>query len=154
MTRGIGWTAAAAAASVAAQPCVAAGLGGESGFGPGRVGAYAGASLALPLGPGRHEAPKARLRLSPVSAYYDGRSGRLVESPGGAGVEIGLTGHGKADLRIAGGRPAEIGRTLGQRIGFKGSTGYIVVGGAVLLVLLLAAVANASPKPGPRPGDF
>jgi hypothetical protein len=135
---------------VAAQPCLAAGLGGESGFGAGRVGAYAGASLAFPLGPGRHGAPTARLRLSPVSAYRDSRSGRLVERPAGAGVEIALTGAGKADLRIAGERPARI----GERIGFKGSTGYIVVGGAVLLVLLLAAVANASPKPGPRPGDF
>jgi len=151
MRKRSGWAAAsAAAACVTAQPCLAAGLGGESGFGPGRAGAYAGASLSLPLGPGRHLAPRARLRLSPISAYHDARSGRLVESPSGAGLEIGLTGEGKADLRIAGARPVEIGR----RIGFKGSTGYVVVGGAVLLVLLLAAVASASPKPGPRPGDF
>lgn len=142
--------AVAAAGAVVAQPCLAAPLGSESGAVPGRMGAFAGASFVLPFGArGRAAAPSARLQVAPVSAYRDGRSGALVQRRG-AGVELGLTGAGTPDLLLAGNRPAALKRTLG----FKGSTGYIVVGGVVLAVALLAAVAAASPKPGPRPGDF
>jgi hypothetical protein len=146
------WTrlaALAAAGSVAAQPCLAAGPAGESGLVRGRVGAFAGASLVLPFGSGRRSVASARLQLAPVAAYYDGRSASLVERRG-VGIELGLTSAGKPDLRLAGSAPAE----LKRRTGFHGSTGYIIVGGVVLVVILLAAIANASPKPGPRPGDF
>ncbi|MFL6844160.1 MAG: hypothetical protein ACJ8ER_04690 [Allosphingosinicella sp.] len=132
-----------------AQPGLAAPLGSESGPVRGHVAAFAGASFTLPLGSGRHERASARLQLSPVASFYDGGSGRLVRQSG-AGLELGLTSNGTPDLRLAGYGPAELKRTLG----FKGSTGYVIVGGAVLVVLLLAAVASASPKPGPRPGDF
>jgi hypothetical protein len=141
--------ALAAAASVAVQPCLAAPLGGAGRFAGAHVGAFAGGSFVLPLGGGRQARPSARLRISPVTAFVDTRSGAIVERQG-QGLELGLTGAGHADLRLAGGRPA----ALKRQLGFKGSTGYIVVGGVVVLVLLLAAFAAASPKPGPRKGDF
>jgi hypothetical protein len=141
---------AAAAASVAGQPCLAASLGPDGGMARGKVGAFAGASLRLPFGAGRHSAAaSARLQVSSVTLAYDRRSGGLAERFG-TGVDLGLNRSGRPDLRLAGSAPAEVKR----RIGFKGSTGYIVVGGVVLIVLLLAAVASAQPKPGPQPGDF
>ncbi|HMC90916.1 MAG TPA: hypothetical protein VKI45_00510, partial [Allosphingosinicella sp.] len=76
--------------SVAAQPCLAAPLPGEGSVMPGRLGAFAGASLVLPLGTGHRAAATTRLRISPVASGYDGRSGRLVQRTG-AGVELGLT---------------------------------------------------------------
>jgi hypothetical protein len=141
--------ALAAAASVAAEPCLAASLGPDSGIARGKVGAFAGASLRLPFGAGPRMAASARLRVSAVTLDYDRRSGGLVERFG-TGLDLGLSRSGRPDLRLAGSSPAEVKR----RIGFKGSTGYIVVGGVVLVILLLAAVASAQPKPGPRPGDF
>ena len=140
--------AALAAAAMAAQPGAAAALGEQGVPGAGRIGAFAGASLALPLGSPRRARPSARLQLSPVYAAYDGRGFGRVQP--GSGLALGLEGAGKLGLRLAGSTPAEQKR----RIGFKGSTGYIVVGGLLVGVLLLAAVANAQPKPGPRPGDF
>jgi hypothetical protein len=141
--------ALAAAASVGAQPCLAASLGPDNGIARGKVGAFAGASLKLPFGTGRRSAASARLQVSAVTLDYDRRSGGLVERFG-TGLDLGLSRSGKPDLRLAGSTPAEVKR----RIGFKGSTGYIVVGGVVLVILLLAAVASAQPKPGPSPGDF
>jgi hypothetical protein len=141
--------ALAAAASVAAQPCLAASLGPDSGIARGKVGAFAGASLRLPFGAGPRMAASARLRVSTITLDYDRPSGGLVERFG-TGLDLGLSRFGRPDLRLAGSSPAEVRR----RIGFKGSTGYIVVGGVVLVILLLAAVASAQPKPGPRPGDF
>jgi hypothetical protein len=147
MRIGIG-AAALAVAAIAAQPCAAASFGDEGMAGAGRIGAFAGVALALPVGALGRARPSARLQLSPVYAAYD-RSGFARVRPGG-GLALGLEGPGKLGLRLAGSSPAE----LKRRIGFKGSTGYIVVGGLLVGVLLLAAVANAQPKPGPRPGDF
>jgi hypothetical protein len=141
--------ALAAAASVAAQPCLAASLGPDGGIARGRIGAFAGASLRLPFGAGPRPVASARLQVSAVALDYDRRSGGRVERFG-TGLDLGLSRSGRPDLRLAGSAPAEIKR----RIGFKGSTGYIVVGGVVLVILLLAAVAGAQPKPGPQPGDF
>jgi hypothetical protein len=143
------WAALAAMASTAAQPCLAAPLPGEGSVIRGRLGAFAGASLVLPLGTGRPAAATTRLRISPVAYGYDTQSGRLLQRTG-AGVELGLSGAGKPELRLGGAAPA----ALKQRLGFKGSTGYIIVGGVLVAVALLAAVAAAMPKPGPRDGDF
>ena len=135
------------ACAIAAQPCLAAGADGRL-LATGHAGAFAGASFTLPFG-GGHARPTARLELSPAFAVADPVSGETFQRRG-AGFSLGLTRAGKPDLRFAGRGEAEVTRSLG----FKGSTGYIVVGGVLLLVVLLAAVANAQPKPGPRPGDF
>jgi hypothetical protein len=135
---------------MAGQPCLAAGIPGDGGPVRGRMGAFAGMGVAVPLGPGRRSVPRARLQLGPAYGVYDSRSGGLLGSRRPAGLELGLTRRGAAAFSIAGqGRPE-----LERRLGFKGSTGYIVAGGVLILVVLLAAVANAQPKPGPRPGDF
>ena len=141
---GLAFTAACA---LAAQPCLAAGADGHP-LATGRAGGFAGAAFTLPFG-GGHARPAVRLELSPAFAMADPVSGEMFARRGN-GFTLGLTGAGKADLRFAGRGKADLQRSLG----FKGSTGYIVVGGVLVLVLLLAAVANAQPKPGPRPGDF
>jgi hypothetical protein len=41
-----------------------------------------------------------------------------------------------------------------QRLGVNGSTTWIIVGGVLLAVVVLAAVASATPTPGPPPGAF
>lgn len=146
--RSINGFAFIAACAAAAQPCLAAGADGRMAA-AGHVGAFAGASLTLPFGGARHSGPSARLELSPAYALTNPASGETFERRG-AGFALGLTRAGKPDLRFAGRSEAELNRSLG----FKGSTGYIVVGGVLLLVVLLAAIANAQPKPGPRPGDF
>src|SRR4051812_21170911 len=130
---GLAFTAACA---VAAQPCLAAGADGRLLAG-GHVGAFAGASFTLPFGGARHAGPAARLELSPAFAVADPVSGATAQRRG-AGFALGLTRAGKPDLRFAGRSEAEIKRSLG----FKGSTGYFVVGGVLLLVIVLAAVAN------------
>jgi hypothetical protein len=139
-----------AAGAVAVQPCLAAGIAGEAS--PVRVatGAFAGVKLAMPLGRGRSRPPHLRLEVAPSYALVDARSGAALGTRTEAGLELGLRRDGALDLSIAGRSAAD----LKPRLGFKGSTGYIVVGGALLLVALLAAVASAQPKPGPRPGDF
>lgn len=140
----------AAACALVAQPCLAAALPGDLAPVHERMGAFAGLSLALPLGTGRRSAPRAALRLSPAYAVIDGRSGALVRAVRGSGLELGVTAGDAPTFMLAGRSRAELKRSLG----FKGSTGYIVAGGVVLGVLLLAAVASAQPKPGPRKGDF
>jgi hypothetical protein len=143
------FAAFAAAVSVAAQPCAAARLVDESSFAPGRVGAFAGAAVTLPFASKGRLAPDARLQFSPTYTAYDMRAVKRVERRG-SGVELGLRGEGKIDLRLSGQRPADIKR----RLGFKGSTGYIVVGGLLLVALVLVAAANVPPEPGPSKGDF
>jgi len=137
-----------AACAAAVQPCLAAGADGRMAA-SGHVGAFAGASFTLPFGGAGHSGPAARLELSPAFAVTNPASGETFERRG-AGFALGLTRAGKPDLRFGGRSQTELKRSLG----FKGSTGYIVVGGVLLLVVLLAAVASAQPKPGPRPGDF
>jgi hypothetical protein len=132
------------------QPCLAAELPREGGAVAGRMGAFAGAGIAVPLGTARRAAPRARLQLGPAFALVDARTGALAGSRRAPGIELAVGPRGAPELSIAGRSGAE----LKHRMGFKGSTGYIIVGGAVLAVALLAAVAAAQPKPGPQPGDF
>ena len=142
--------ACVAACLGALQPCLAAELPREGGAVAGRMGAFAGAGVAVPLGTARRAAPRARLQVGPAFALVDVRTGALTGSRRAAGIELGLDPRGAPALSIAG----RSGPELTRRIGFKGSTGYIIVGGVVLAVALLAAVAAAQPKPGPQPGDF
>jgi hypothetical protein len=134
----------------AAQPCLAADLPRDGGALAGRMGAFAGARVSLPLGTARRAAPRARLLLGPAYTLVDARTGAFAGSRPAPGIELGLGRGGAASLSIAG----QSGAALGRRMGFKGSTGYVIVGGVVIAVVLLAAVAAAQPKPGPQPGDF
>jgi hypothetical protein len=143
----VAWVAACAAL---AEPCLAAGMPGDPATVRGQMGAFAGVRIAMPFGGARRAAPIARLQIGPSYAAVDARSGALVATRQGAGVELGLGRNGAPALSLAGRTAPELKRQLG----FKGSTTYVVIGGVVLLVVLLAAVAAAQPKPGPRPGDF
>lgn len=148
------WIRAAAtiaACSIAVQPCLAADIPGEGAVVRGRTGAFAGVGVSLPLGTSDRVAPRARLQLGPSFGMYDAQTGALLGSKRPAGLELGASRDGLPALTLAGVGGAQMKR----RLGFHGSTGYIVVGGVLVLVVLLgAAVASASPKPGPRPGDF
>lgn len=139
-----------AACTAAAQPCLAADLPGESGTIGGRVGAFAGLRLATPLGGAERPALRARLQIAPSYAMLDAQSGFLVGTRPSAGLELALARGGAPALSV-GGRTAP---ELRRQLGLHGSTPFIVVGGVLLLVGLLAAIASASPKPGPREGDF
>jgi hypothetical protein len=143
----LAWVAACAAL---AEPCLAAGTAGDPATLRGPAGAFAGVRIAMPFGGARRAAPVARLQVAPSFAAVDARSGVLVGTRTGAGVELGLGRNGAPAFEVAGRSAPELKRQLG----FKGSTPYVVIGGVVLLVVLLAAVASAQPKPGPRPGDF
>jgi hypothetical protein len=139
-----------AACAAAAQPCLAADLPADGGAVGGRIGAFAGLRIAAPLGGAERHVLRARLQVAPSYAMLDARSGALVGTRPAFGLELGLAQGGAPTLAIGGRRAPELRRQLG----LHGSTPYIVIGGVVLLVGLLAAVASASPKPGPRPGDF
>ncbi len=139
--------AAAAAAMLPVQPCLAA---DDLGFAERRSGAFAGLRVSVPLGAGNPARPSARLQLTSFHDYTDPRGATLrsIRSPG---LELGLDGSGRMAYYIGGEDVAETRR----RIEARGSTTtWIIVGGLVLLVVVLAAVASAQPTPGPRDGDF
>jgi hypothetical protein len=143
--------AAAAALAIAAQPCLAADLPSDGSGTRGRLGAFAGIGVSVPLGGGRKPVPRARLQLGAAYNVYDARSGALLRSGRAAGLELGAAKSGAPNFSIAGQEDAE----LKRKLGLHGTTGYVVIGGVVLLVVLvLRAVAQASPKPGPQPGAF
>jgi uncharacterized protein YfiM (DUF2279 family) len=139
-----------AACAAAADPCLAAGLDATVGPQRSAIGAFAGMKVAMPFGGRGTRSPRARLQVGSSYATVDSASGAPMGVRTGAGIELGLGRHGTLAWSIAG-RDAP---QLKRQLGFKGSTPYIVVGGVVLLVALLAAIASASPKPGSRPGDF
>jgi hypothetical protein len=116
----------------------------------GRMGAFAGLRLSTPLGGGERPALRARLQVAPSYAMLNAQSGALVGTRPAAGLELGLARSGAPALSI-GGRPAP---QLRRQLGLHGSTTYIVIGGVVLLVGLLAVVASAAPTPGPHEGAF
>jgi hypothetical protein len=139
-----------AACTAAAQPCLAADLPGESGTIGGRIGAFAGVRLATPLGGGERPRLRARLQIAPSFAMRNAQSGAFAGTRAPAGLELGLARGGAPALAI-GGRPAP---ALGRQLGLHGSTPYIVVGGVLLLVGVLAVVASAAPTAGPPEGAF
>jgi hypothetical protein len=145
------WTAGiAAAAALVAQPCLAAELYRESGAAQVRTGAFAGVSVRVPLEGSAPRRPTARLQLTSIREVRDTNGARRTFR--GDGVQLGADRRGRPALTIAGRNP------LGERerLGIGGSTGtaLLVVGGVVLVVFVLASVADAMPKPGPREGAF
>lgn len=143
--RSIRLAAICAVAFLSAQPCLAA---EQFAAAPGmerRSSSFAG--LTLRLAPGeRRSAPtlSARLRLT---ALAQGGSSALGKP---SGVEIGFDRVGKPTYHIAGQNVRE----LEKRLHMKGSTPWLIVGGVVVVVLVLAAVAGAQPTAGPPDGAF
>ncbi|HEX8216625.1 MAG TPA: hypothetical protein VF577_04085 [Allosphingosinicella sp.] len=140
----------AAAAMLTAQPCLAAEDFRESRASETRTGAFAGLSFRMPLDGQSSRRPTARLQLTGI---------RQVREASGAtrtfraeGVQIGAGRDGRLALTIAGQNPLE----ARERLGVGGSTGttLLIVGGVVLVVYVLAAVAAATPRPGPHDGTF
>ncbi|HYJ31119.1 MAG TPA: hypothetical protein VEW25_12355 [Allosphingosinicella sp.] len=141
----------AAAAMLTAQPCLAADDVGESRTGQVRTGAFAGVSLRVPLDRNASSRrPTARLQLTSI---------RQVREANGAtrtwraeGVQIGADRDGGFALTIAGRNPFD----ACERLGVGGSTGtaLLVVGGLVLVVFVLASVADGMPTAGPPEGAF
>ena len=139
----------AAAAMLLAQPCFAASAFHQSGAGERRSGAFVGLSARLPLGTARPARPSLRLRLANAD---DPRMsiGARSRSPGGAGLEIGL-GRSGSPVYFVGGREL---RQAENRHQAKSSTTWLIVGGVVVTLLVLAAVASAQPTAGPPEGAF
>ena len=140
----------AAAAMLAAQPCLAAQDFRESRTAEVRTGGFAGLSLRVPLDGARSHRPTARLQVTSLRQTRDasGASATVWAQ----GVQIGAGRGGRPALTVAGQNP----RQTRERLGVRGSTGTaLVIGGAVLLVLVvLASVAAATPRPGPHEGAF
>ena len=140
----------AAAAMLAAQPCAAADDFRERRTAETRSGAFAGFRLRVPLDAGRPHRPQARLQLTTISSL--GEAGGATTTLYAPGVELGAGRRGGVALSVAG---RDV-REMEERLGVGGSTGtaLLIVGGVVLVVLVLAAVAEATPRPGPREGAF
>jgi len=139
----------AAAAAVAFQPCLAATDFQTGSFTEQRAGAFAGASLRVPLG--AREAPRPSLRLQLSSTLYarDSASG-AVRTFRPAGLELGAASARPA--LFVGGQSAS---AIAARRNIHGSTGttVLIIGGVVVAVLLVA-VLLVPPEPGPSEGDF
>ena len=125
--------AAAAAAMLAAGPCLAAEIPGDASQGARRSGAVAGLYFKMPLGGGgRTKAPRAGLRLSMVHDYRTAGAGdaRVVQSDG---LDLRLIGGGakKPTLYFAG-QPVT---------GEQANKRNFNTGGTVVTVVLVAAVA-------------
>lgn len=140
----------AAAAMIAAQPCAAADDFRDTRPAERRPGAFAGLSVNVPLDRATRRRPTARLQLTTTSTVR--RADGTTVTYRAPGVELGADRRGRPTYSIAGQNPAEI----RERLGVGGSTGttLLIVGGVVLVVLVLATVASATPRPGPHEGAF
>lgn len=141
----------AAAAVLTAQPCLAAGDFRESRAGQVRTGAFAGISLRVPLDDSASSRrPTARLQLTSIREVRDADG--TTRTFRAEGVQLGADRRGRAALSV-GGRDV---RRTEERLGVGGSTGTVllIVGGVVLIVFVLASIADAQPTPGPHEGAF
>jgi len=139
-----------AAAMFVAQPCLAAQDYRETGASERRSGVFVGLNVRIPMGQGNPESPSARMQLTTTHEDRNG-AGAVVGADRPAGLELGLTRTGSTSLHIAG---QDLRRTR-ERLALNGSTTtYLIIGGVVLAVIVLASVASALPTPGPREGAF
>jgi hypothetical protein len=145
------WLAACAAGFLAFQPCLAAEQFRADGAGQRQSSAFAGIAIRVPLGraAGARKAT-ARLQLTTFHERRDSRGGAMV-SQRHAGVELGFNARGRAAYFVGG---QEL-RKMDERLHAKGSTKWIIIGGVLVLVVLVAAsFAAAQPTAGPPPGTF
>lgn len=143
------WLGACAAGFLALQPCLAAEPFGGEGGGQRQSSAFAGLTVRVPLGRSGATGPSARLQLTTIHERRDSRGG-ILSSQRAEGVELGLDRRGRAAYYVGG----EDVRKIDERLNAKGKTTWIVVGGVLLLVVVLAAVASAMPTAGPPKGAF
>jgi hypothetical protein len=142
--------AASAAAMLISQPCLAADDHRDIGARERRSGAFAGLNVRLPMGKGNPGKASAKVQLTTLHQYRTG-AGAVVRAYRPDGLELGLSRSGGASLSIAG----QDLRRANERVALKGSTTtYLIVGGVLLAVVVLAMVASAIPQPGPRPDAF
>ena len=121
------WIAAAAALSLVSQPVLAAEAFRDGGVRGQRTGAFAGVNFKVPLGTKQRVKPSARLQLTTSRDSITDSGYRSVRP---AGLELGLTDKGRADVYLGGNRLSDTEKKLGL-------TGF---GDWVLPVALLAAV--------------
>lgn len=140
----------AAAAMLAAQPSHAAEDFREGRATEVRAGGFAGLSLRLPLDGARSRRPTARLQVTGIRQMRDATG--ATRTTWAEGVQLGAGRGGRPALTIAGQDPFR----SRDRLGLNGSTGTVLLigGGVVLIVFVLAAVADATPRPGPQEGAF
>jgi hypothetical protein len=141
----------AAAALLAAQPCLAAEDYRESRSGQVRTGAFAGVTLDVPLDrSASSRRPAARLQLTSIREVREANG--ATRTWRAEGVQLGADRRGRPALTIAGRNPLD----ERERLGIGGSTGttVLIVGGIVLIVVVLASIADAMPTPGPHEGAF
>lgn len=134
-----GWKCFVLALSGTALPAHAAlAAAGDEQQAIGVMGTFAGARLSLPLGAAAPSERKARLGLgiSRFHASFDS-SGRKQERylPG---VELRLTGTGKARLMLGGQSKASI----EQRLGISSSGAVAIVGGLAAAALVVASMSG------------
>jgi hypothetical protein len=124
---------AAAQALPATHPAAAAELHEDRSATAGRVSAFAGARLRVPLGGGR-EKPQAGLALT--STLRSGPSGELRFAKGaelgfsGRGSKLGLSMAGRPVSQLAAGRPVPDGR----KHGFS-TAGWIAIGASAAIIV-------------------
>jgi hypothetical protein len=142
---------AAAMASLAASPALAADdIHGGSQM-ERRSGAFAGASFRIPIGGRDGGKSSARLQLTMEQRYTDpqrGFAGRTIRT---SGIEFGASPSGRASFYVGGQSLPD----LERRMRMTGSTGW-VIGGIAIAVVGLAVVGtlldndtNAQPQPAP-----
>lgn len=145
------WLAACAAGFLAFQPCLAAEQFRADGAGQRQSSAFAGVAIRVPLGrTAGSRKPTARLQLTTFHERRDSRGGSVM-SHRPDGVELGLDARGRAAYFVG----AQEVRKMDERLHAKGSTKWILIGGVLVLVVVVAAAfAGAQPTAGPPPGAF
>jgi hypothetical protein len=138
--------AVAAIGLLAAQPCAAA--TGSAAWSDGRMSAFAGANVRLPLGGAKVARPSARLQLTTSYNVRDARTGS-VQSYKSQGLEFGATRHGAPTFFMNGQSTAQIQKKFGMS-GSTMNTVWIVLGVALVAVSVLVLVSFDEPIiPGP-----
>ncbi|HLL58814.1 MAG TPA: hypothetical protein VK391_02865 [Allosphingosinicella sp.] len=138
--------AVAAIGLLAAQPCAAA--TGSAAWSDGRMSAFAGANVRLPLGGAKAARPSARLQLTTSYNVRDARTG-AVQSFRAQGLEFGATGNGAPTFYMNGQSTAQMQKKL-QLSGSTKNTVLIIFGVALVAVTVLVLVASdEAALPGP-----
>jgi len=136
----IGAALVAAQVAAGASTAQAADLHREAGTTSSRMGAFAGARLSLPLGPGKARKMRAGVSVAPMMQGQ--RPDGSVRTRFGEGLEFGVSGDEKVGLtfaplaRIAEAKAEKKGRKLGiSTLGWAaiGSV-VVIVGGLAILV--------------------